>query len=280
MPTTTTFNGAGMSLRQKLAAAGEIVCRTCPTCGGSGSGSGGINICGCNVTNGLCLHVENNDIGLFPPLVGQLPLEGTFVLTETTWEAVVADYEYNVVCTDLTDPEDPITISDEWFFNPSAYLTNPGGRWFTTDWQLDDKGFFDGGISRAADGKPIYWKHVIHADATGCPQRLYTFSRIPDDVFSGTVGHTTIKTWGHEFVPGNPFYYQFDDEGSPIRCITQTVSNNPTAGTIPSGSSSCPPLLIELQVNSTFGNVILLWDTGADNVHIFDSALWSIYECG
>lgn len=40
MPTTTTFNGAGMSLRQKLAAAGEIVCRTCPTCGGSGSGSG------------------------------------------------------------------------------------------------------------------------------------------------------------------------------------------------------------------------------------------------
>lgn len=44
MPTTTTFNGAGMSLRQKLAVAGEIVCRTCPTCGGSGSGSGGTSL--------------------------------------------------------------------------------------------------------------------------------------------------------------------------------------------------------------------------------------------
>lgn len=255
-----------------------LVAGFCETCGGGGE----ITICECTVTGGLCLTVENNAVNS-PPLTGTLPLEGEFTLSETTWGDIVADYEYNVTVIDNTDIEHPVPVSDDWYFDPIALLgVDPGGQWFTTDWQTVATGFDDTGTTEE-DGKRIDFKHVVNVGSgEGCTLSLYTFVRIFSDNPSVRAldHHTLVWSWGQN-VEDSPFYYYNEDDSlSPVYTYTRTWDTGGTVGSVSVVSTDCDPFLIERQVDSTIGAVYMLWDSGADNSYQFTNALWSIHECG
>lgn len=145
MPITTTFDGTGMTLRQKLTVGAEILCQTCPTCGGSGSGSGSGILCSSGVCGGntisSTLTLSVNEVY---PLLTPCPLPtGDFLLTYSASEIVARELDQSEQpCIEYAEAHFPGWYS-EWL-----YLCTDEGCDYYYRWWYDA---CNGGPSNAGD---------------------------------------------------------------------------------------------------------------------------------
>lgn len=175
MPTTTTFNGAGMSLRQKLAAAGEIACQTCPTCGGSGSGGGGGQTCISGTCNGTTL----------PPT---LILSLTESVSGPTGDFVITFDPFRIVNRDLDQSEQPCLESDTsgtGYFSEEYYIgTESGCDLYLTYYYEACEGFLYHYVRGCNpdcpdNNPPLTLQFLGQASVTGCSPYLAVVSNSP-----------------------------------------------------------------------------------------------------